>query len=41
LRLRKKQQEAGGPLHLTRKADLLHIEFPPAKLKLYDQDTQL
>lgn len=37
LQQRQRHTPQPGPLHLTRRADLLEIELPPADLSLYDQ----
>jgi transposase len=37
LQQRQRHTPVPGPLHLTRRADLLEIELPPADLSLYDQ----
>ena len=37
LQQRERHTPQPGPLHLTRRADLLEIELPPADIALYDQ----
>ena len=37
LQQRERHTPQPGPLHLTRRADLLEIELPPADISLYDQ----
>jgi len=37
LQQRQRHTPQPGPLHLTRRADLLEIELPPADISLYDQ----